>query len=111
MHGHDESSRQKEAYWRDHFIRWQRSGLTQREYCQEHGLALSTFQLWRRRSAVGRTEQCLDIIPVAHAPRAALFPPPATVAVLLDGGRHRIEIGDGVRVETLKAVLEALEVR
>lgn len=28
---------------------WPRSGLTQRVYCERHGIALSTFSYWRRR--------------------------------------------------------------
>lgn len=104
-----EATDQKERYWREHIACWERSGLTQREYCKQQRLAFSTFQLWRRRLAAANTQPPLDIVPVVHAPRALLFP--QAVALVIDGGRYRVEIGDGVRVETLRVVLEALETR
>jgi transposase-like protein len=45
------------AFWRSHFEVWQLSGLTQREYCERHGLSLKNFGNWRaqlkREDAVG----------------------------------------------------------
>lgn len=35
------------AYWRSHFEVWELSGLTQREYCERHGLSLKNFGNWR----------------------------------------------------------------
>jgi hypothetical protein len=35
------------ALWRGHFEAWRRSGLTQREYCERHGLSLKSFGNWR----------------------------------------------------------------
>ena len=40
----------KLRYWSKHFERWQASGLTQRAYCAREGLALSTFDHWRRQA-------------------------------------------------------------
>lgn len=39
----------KQRYWREHMEGWQASGLSQRGYCQREGLALSSFDHWRRR--------------------------------------------------------------
>jgi transposase len=45
------------AFWRSHFEVWALSGLTQREYCERHGLSLKNFGNWRaqlkREDAVG----------------------------------------------------------
>ncbi|HUE68077.1 MAG TPA: transposase [Candidatus Acidoferrum sp.] len=45
------------AFWRSHFEVWELSGLTQREYCERHGLNLKNFGNWRgqlkREDAVG----------------------------------------------------------
>lgn len=38
----------KLAYWADHHHSWQRSGLSQRAYCQREGLSFSAFDHWRR---------------------------------------------------------------
>lgn len=41
----------KRALWLGRLSQWESSGLSQREFCAKHGLALSTFQWWRRRLA------------------------------------------------------------
>ena len=40
----------KLSFWQQHFKRCQASGLTRRAYCAREGLALSTFDHWRRLS-------------------------------------------------------------
>src|SRR5215475_4487230 len=35
------------SFWRGHFEAWELSGLTQREYCSQHGIALKSFGNWR----------------------------------------------------------------
>jgi transposase len=35
------------AFWRSHFEVWELSGLTQRDYCEQHGLSLKNFGNWR----------------------------------------------------------------
>jgi len=46
------------ALWCGHFEAWRLSGLTQREYCERHGLSLKSFGNWRgqlkRRGCGGR---------------------------------------------------------
>lgn len=108
---HGDTAGQKKRFWREHVERWTRGGLTQRDYCQQHGLAMSTFQLWRRRLATAAPEPCFDIVPVVQAPRAALHLQSQPLALVLEGGRYRVEIGEGARVETLRTVLDALEGR
>ena len=44
----------KSSFWQRRIARWERSGRTQREFCREQRLALSTFQWWRAR--LRRTE-------------------------------------------------------
>jgi hypothetical protein len=40
----------KRAYWDGRITQWERSGQTQRAFCAERGLVLSTFQWWRARA-------------------------------------------------------------
>jgi hypothetical protein len=40
---------QKNSVWEHRIAQWERSGRTQREFCREQRLALSTFQWWRAR--------------------------------------------------------------
>ena len=39
----------KRAYWGKRITEWERSGQTQRAFCAQRDLALSTFQWWRMR--------------------------------------------------------------
>ena len=39
----------KAAVWRRRVGNWQRSGLGQAAFCRRYGLAVSTFQWWRKR--------------------------------------------------------------
>lgn len=108
-------------WWRSHIDSWQKSGVGQREYCEIHGLALSTFQLWRRRLKVQTADlpASVDIVPV---PWAILEHPSATepaaaavvsasIVLLVLNGRYRLEVSDGVTGSTLRTVLDALEMR
>ncbi len=56
----------KYAYWQQHFNRWQESALTQRAYCAREGLALSTFDRWRRLIRTGsvKPDAALTLVPV-----------------------------------------------
>lgn len=56
----------KLSYWQAHFKRCQASGLTRSAYCAREGLALSTFDHWRRLSRTpDRTSNAaLTLVPV-----------------------------------------------
>jgi hypothetical protein len=41
--------RSRHQIWQEHIEAWERSGLTQKQYCREKGLKLPTFGLWRKR--------------------------------------------------------------
>ena len=80
----------KQAYWDKRIGQWRDSGLSQRVYCETQGLALSTFQWWRKRLAAGRGAQpsFLPIELKAAAPAGAA----AVVHVELKSGtRLRLE--------------------
>jgi hypothetical protein len=64
----------KQAYWDKRIAQWRDSGLSQRLFCETQGLALSTFQWWRKRLAEGRSAQprFLPIELKAVAPVAAV---------------------------------------
>jgi len=35
--------------WQEHMNAWEKSGLSQKTYCNEQGIKLATFGLWRKR--------------------------------------------------------------
>lgn len=43
----------KAVAWRRRMLQWQRSGLSQSAFCRRHGLAIATFQYWRKRAGQG----------------------------------------------------------
>jgi len=40
---------ERAGYWRRWLSRWERSGLTQTEFCRRHGLKLANFAWWKRK--------------------------------------------------------------
>jgi hypothetical protein len=47
----------KRAYWGQRIIEWEQSGQSQKAFCAERGLVLSTFQWWcaqRKRRAAAK---------------------------------------------------------
>ena len=39
----------RQAYWKKRIAQWERAGQSQRAFCAERSVALSTFQWWRRK--------------------------------------------------------------
>lgn len=56
----------KRTYWGQHITEWERSGQSQKAFCAERNLVLSTFQWWcaqrkRRKAAATRATPFLPI--------------------------------------------------
>ena len=84
------------------------SGMSRVEFCQEHGLALTTLARYRRRREQGENQgagpsRWLAVeLSGAHATGAS------GLAVVLRGGR-RIEVGHGFDAQTLEQLVSLLE--
>jgi hypothetical protein len=84
-----EALKAKQADWNKRIAAWQRSGLSQRLFCERQGLALSTFQWWRKRLAEGQDGQP-SFLPLALS--AAHGAAAAVVRIELESGtRLRLE--------------------
>ncbi|MFT5727523.1 MAG: hypothetical protein ACI8PB_001659 [Desulforhopalus sp.] len=44
-------SKSKQKYWQNHLTSWSKSGLSQKHYCEQQLLALSTFCHWKNKLA------------------------------------------------------------
>jgi len=53
---------------RKHIEAWQKSGMTQREYCRTHGLNTKTFGNWVRKYRVDQVMCSPALIPVTIKP-------------------------------------------
>jgi hypothetical protein len=94
--------------------RWERSGLTLREFGQQRGIPLSTLSWWRRVFR-GASEEAgkgvaaekavifSEVLQPAKVPRM-----PAVVEIVLPSG-HVVRVPAGADTATLQRVLEALQ--
>ena len=103
------SAVERERFWHHHFEQWRRSEMSQRAYCLQESVALSTFQLWRRRLRASVAEPCFDIVPLPRSARVDLSPLSQRVVLIIGAGHYRLEVAEGARVETIRVVLDALE--
>ena len=56
------------AFWQEHIATWQTSDLTQKAYCEAHGLRYSTFGYWvrkLRRPSPDRQKHVTGFVPVS----------------------------------------------
>ena len=82
------SKRRGQEEWQHLITQQQSSHLSQKAYCQEHGLGLSTFQYWKRKL---RTTG----LPVSQSD-TWLELPPAVDGSLVAGWDIELELGNGV---------------
>jgi len=94
--------------------RWQRSGLTLREFGEKRGITLSTLTWWRRvfrdagdekgnGAAAETTMVFTEVRPPVNLPRT-----PAFVEIVLPRG-HIVRVPAGADTATLRRVLQALQ--
>jgi hypothetical protein len=58
------------AFWQQHLEGWHTSGLTQEEYCRQHGLNVTTLVRYRNR--INR-ERNASVVPVSIKAEAERF--------------------------------------
>jgi len=59
------------VFWQEHVTTWQASNLTQKAYCEAHGLRYTAFGYWvhkLRTASEGRREGPSGFVPVTLAP-------------------------------------------
>jgi transposase len=88
----------KRALWSKRMAQWEGSGLAQREFCANQGLALSTFQWWRRRFADSdqRTSRAV-FLPLPMNPEPVASATSVVEVELRSGTRLRFE-GEAAQV-------------
>jgi len=107
---------EKHRYWEAQLRAWQRSGLTQAEFCRRQGIRPKRFGSWKRRLGVEQQgkDSPVRFVAVAIRPEAqrqAGSSPLATVAAALTvvtGAGYRIEVGDGFTPTTLTSLIATL---
>ncbi len=98
--------------------RWQRSGLTLREFGQQRGIPLSTLTWWRqvfRRGgesvdAVPKSAPASDAVGFTERTGVSLERPPAGALEIILRSGHLLRVPAGADTETLQRVLQALQI-
>ena len=55
--------RRDKKQWTEIFRRFEASALSSREFCRREGLALSSFQRWRRRLGSSASTEFVELVP------------------------------------------------
>ena len=110
----DENVLTKTELWTKRIQDFHNSGLSRKEWCQEHQIALSTLSYWIRKQAKGLIEPEQDIDPVfARLPSeqefsSNLLSEHAPVTIYLPGS-VRIEIGMECSCELMTSLIRTLK--
>lgn len=103
----------KERFWRRIMRQWRSSGLTIRDFCDQHQLNEPSFYYWRRTLAQ-RDAETARFVPVHVVPDENLPPTDSTNESgqgleLLLGSGHLLRIGPGFDGPTLQRLLALLQ--
>lgn len=106
---------EKHRFWGAQLGAWQRSGLSQAEFCRRQGLRRRLFCSWKRRLGVAPQGHPSPVrfIPVAirpngETPSAGRAVAPTASLTLVTNGGYRVEVGDGFAPDTLARLLATL---
>ena len=91
---------EKRRLWENRLRDWNTSGLTQSEYCREHGLRVNQFIYWKKRVMPG-TVTLVEI----STPKPLRSSPDIS---LLVGAHYRIEIPEGFDPASLELVIRVV---
>ena len=104
------SLKSRQRFWKDHLENWQKSDLTQVQYCKDQQLKFSTFQYWKAKLA--KQSLSKPLLPVTIKPEVTAttrsFPSGISLSVK---DRYTIELEIGFNPDTLHQLLDFLESR
>ena len=89
--------------WTELVAEYERDTLTQRAFCERHGLVLSSFARWRRRLLEERAESPAPFVRVSLAADRPRSPAPELSSSVL-----RVRLPSGVCIEGVSAANAAL---
>ena len=112
--------RRTPAQWRELVRSWPRSGLTQRAYCERHGISVGSLHRWRERLR-GEVTPSDGLVATARMERPRLIsvefagpesqPASSASLTLVFGDGLRLEIAAGCDPRWLGEVIERLRER
>jgi hypothetical protein len=97
--------------WQRHVEAWRESGLSQADYCHQHGLNRKTFSLWTRRDQGDPSrdrDASLDLIAVHVSPSVPAATAEASVLLLRLPHGAQLELSTAVPPRWLAELLRCL---
>jgi hypothetical protein len=97
-------------FWKPHIENWNRSGLTQVEYCRQNHLNRHTFGYWK--SKLNKEKVFRQLLPVSIKPdiNPAPYSFPSGVSLSFNG-RFDVRLDIGFNSDTFLKLMDLLEVR
>ena len=100
----------REQYWQERIASWERSKLTQTEYCRRNGLKSSQFIYWKTKFGKHPTSNISFVqIPVQPTNETKLAESHTSQIRIVIRGRFQVEIGPGFDPATLQKLIYTLE--
>lgn len=101
------SSKLKQTFWQQQIRSWHSSGMSQKDYCRHHALALSTFTYWKRKIEKSESET-VTFFPLTTT---ATNKQGGEAGLLLHVGNNRfvVDIRDDFSAHALKKLVLTLE--
>jgi hypothetical protein len=90
----------KERCWQDIIRHWERSGISQKEFCKDERIAISTFRYWKKRLEESGEESRFVRVVTEEKPRRE-------ISITFDAGIRMI-IPDTIPNEALSRMILAV---
>jgi hypothetical protein len=88
-------------YWSIHISAWQKSGISQKEYCRQNNIPLTSFGNWKRKINIGFVDSSSFIELKGH------FPAQEECFELQTGSGLTLRIRESIEPELLQNILIA----
>ena len=90
--------------WLNNYNSFNKSGLTQREYCRQEELGYWTFNSWKRRFDKSESDTTLQEVPIKISPAHSANSP---IEIILENNL-RISIPENFSENTLKKIISVM---
>jgi len=103
MHKNSNKKYQKHdpEYWSTHITSWQKSGISQKEYCRQNNIPLTSFGNWKKKINIGFVDPSSFIELKGH------FPAQEEYFELQTGSGLTLRIRESIEPELLQNILIA----
>ncbi|MDL1969043.1 MAG: hypothetical protein LWW97_11035 [Deltaproteobacteria bacterium] len=89
-----QTQEQKRTFWQRHITSWEKTDISQAEYCQRNGLSSRSFGYWEKRQNNAKVNPVLFVpVPLVPSMDVGAKVGRAPLCIVIDN-RYRIEVGD-----------------